>query len=109
MKHGPIALINEFLPVVCLCSPTADEVDDKIISNIKEVEARKGRIIAVVAEGDSRCAALPRTAFRCPRRSRSFRRMVNVVALQLFAYYNAKARGADIDKPRHLAKSVTVE
>ena len=109
MKHGPIALINEFLPVVCLCTPTDDEVRDKMISNLKEVEARKGRIIAVVAEGDESLAGLAQDVIPVPATLEEFSPLINVVALQLFAYHNAKARGADIDKPRNLAKSVTVE
>lgn len=109
MKHGPIALINEFLPVVCLCPPTADEVYDKMISNVKEVEARKGRIIAVVAEGDEALNGLAADVIAVPRTLEEFSPLVNVIALQLFAYYNARLRGADIDKPRNLAKSVTVE
>jgi glutamine---fructose-6-phosphate transaminase (isomerizing) len=109
MKHGPIALINEFLPVVCLCTPTADEVHDKMLSNLKEVEARKGRIIAVVAEGDDSLRDLAQDVIPVPATLEEFSPMINVVALQLFAYHNAKLRGADIDKPRNLAKSVTVE
>lgn len=109
MKHGPIALINEFLPVVCLCTPTADEVHDKMISNLKEVEARKGRIIAVVAEGDESLRGLAQDLIPVPATIEEFSPLINVVALQLFAYHNAKLRGADIDKPRNLAKSVTVE
>ena len=109
MKHGPIALINEFLPVVCLCTPTEDEVRDKMISNLKEVEARKGRIIAVVAEGDGTLDGLAQDVIPVPETLEEFSPLINVVALQLFAYHNAKARGADIDKPRNLAKSVTVE
>jgi len=109
MKHGPIALINEFLPVVCICTPTADEVYEKMVSNLKEVEARKGRIIAVVAEGDEALRDLAQDVIPVPETIEEFSPMINVVALQLFAYHNAKARGADIDKPRNLAKSVTVE
>ncbi len=109
MKHGPIALISEFLPVVCLCTPTADEVHDKMISNLKEVEARKGRIIAIVAEGDETLRAIAQDIIPVPETIEEFSPLVNVIALQLFAYHNAKARGADIDKPRNLAKSVTVE
>ena len=109
MKHGPIALINEFLPVVCLCTPTEDEVRDKMISNLKEVEARKGRIVAVVAEGDHSLDGLAQDVIPVPETIEEFSPLVNVVALQLFAYHNAKLRGADIDKPRNLAKSVTVE
>ena len=109
MKHGPIALINEFLPVVCLCTPTADEVHAKMVSNLKEVEARKGRIIAVVAEGDDSLQGLAQDIVPVPETVEEFSPLLNVVALQLFAYHNAKLRGADIDKPRNLAKSVTVE
>lgn len=109
MKHGPIALINELLPVVCLCTPTADEVHAKMISNLKEVEARKGRIVAVVAEGDESLRGLAQDLIAVPATIEEFSPLINVVALQLFAYHNAKARGADIDKPRNLAKSVTVE
>ena len=109
MKHGPIALINEFLPVVCLCTPTDDEVRDKMISNLKEVEARKGRIIAVVAEGDETLRGIAQDVIPVPVAMEELSPLINVVALQLFAYHNAKARGADIDKPRNLAKSVTVE
>ena len=109
MKHGPIALINEFLPVVCLCTPTADEVHDKMISNLKEVEARKGRIIAIVAEGDETLRGLAQDIVPVPETIEELSPLINVVALQLLAYHNAKARGADIDKPRNLAKSVTVE
>ena len=109
MKHGPIALINEFLPVVCICTPTADEVHDKMISNLKEVEARKGRIIAIVAEEDEALRGLAQDIIPVPATLEELSPMINVIALQLFAYHNAKARGADIDKPRNLAKSVTVE
>ena len=109
MKHGPIALINEFLPVVCLCTPTADDVHDKMISNLKEVEARKGRIIAIVAEGDETLRGLAQDIVPVPETIEELSPLINVVALQLLAYHNAKARGADIDKPRNLAKSVTVE
>ena len=109
MKHGPIALINEFLPVVCICTPTADEVHDKMISNLKEVEARKGRIIAIVAEEDEALSGLAQDIIPVPATMEELSPMINVIALQLFAYHNAKARGADIDKPRNLAKSVTVE
>ena len=109
MKHGPIALINEFLPVICLCTPTEDEVRDKMVSNLKEVEARKGRIVAVVAEGDDSLRGLAQDVIPVPATLEEFSPLINVVALQLFAYHNAKARGADIDKPRNLAKSVTVE
>ena len=109
MKHGPIALINEYLPVICLCTRTRDEVYEKMISNMKEVEARSGRIIAVATEGDTQVAQFAEDVIYVPDTADEFSPMVNVVALQLLAYYTAQARGTDIDKPRNLAKSVTVE
>ena len=109
MKHGPIALINEYLPVICLCTRTRDEVYDKMVSNMKEVEARHGRIIAIATDGDAAMAKLAGDCFYVPAIRDEFSPIVNVVALQLLAYYSAHARGTDIDKPRNLAKSVTVE
>ncbi len=109
MKHGPIALINEALPVICICTDTEDEVAEKMISNLREVQARNGRIIAIATEGDTRLDGLAGDIIFVPRSLERFSPMVNVVALQLLAYYAAHARGTDIDKPRNLAKSVTVE
>jgi glucosamine--fructose-6-phosphate aminotransferase (isomerizing) len=109
MKHGPIALINEYMPVICICTPTADAVYEKMISNIREVEARHGRIIIVAADGDEDAAALAEDVIYVPAVREELSPLVNVVALQLLAYYAAQARGTDIDKPRNLAKSVTVE
>jgi glucosamine--fructose-6-phosphate aminotransferase (isomerizing) len=109
MKHGPIALINESLPVVCICTQTADEVYEKMLSNVKEVEARRGRIIAVATEGDAELSKLTDDVIVVPAVRDEFSPIVNVAALQLLAYYAARARGTDIDKPRNLAKSVTVE
>ncbi len=109
MKHGPIALINEYMPVICVCTQTDDEVYDKMISNVREVEARHGRIIALATDGDRQVADLAEDIIYVPPISEEFSPLVNVVALQLLAYYAAQARGTDIDKPRNLAKSVTVE
>jgi len=109
MKHGPIALISEALPVICICTKTADEVYEKMLSNIKEVEARNGRIIAVATEGDAEISQLAGDIIYVPEVRDEFTPIVNVAALQLLAYYAARARGTDIDKPRNLAKSVTVE
>lgn len=109
MKHGPIALINEYLPVVCICTKTRDEVYEKMISNMKEVEARHGRIIAVANNGDESVRKLAEDIIFVPQVRDEFSPMVNVVAMQLLAYFAAQARGTDIDKPRNLAKSVTVE
>jgi glucosamine--fructose-6-phosphate aminotransferase (isomerizing) len=109
MKHGPIALINATMPVVCICTKTADEVYEKMISNMREVEARKGRIIAVATDGDTNVAQFAEDVIHVPPTRDEFSPLVNVVAMQLLAYYAAQARGTDIDKPRNLAKSVTVE
>jgi glucosamine--fructose-6-phosphate aminotransferase (isomerizing) len=109
MKHGPIALINEYLPVICLCTRTDDEVYDKMLSNMKEVQARHGRIIAIATDGDDRVHGLAEDIIYVPDTREELSPIVNVVALQLLAYYAAQARGTDIDKPRNLAKSVTVE
>ncbi len=109
MKHGPIALINEYLPVICICTRTEDDVYEKMISNIREVEARHGRIIAVATDGDRLVSEIAEDIIHVPETLEAFSPMVNVVALQLLAYYAAQARGTDIDKPRNLAKSVTVE
>ena len=109
MKHGPIALINEYLPVVCICTQTRDEVYEKMLSNMKEVEARHGRIIAIATDGDQTVRKLAEDIIYIPPIRDEFSPIVNAVALQLLAYYAAQARGSDIDKPRNLAKSVTVE
>lgn len=109
MKHGPIALINESLPVICICTETDDEVAEKMISNVREVQARSGRIIAIATEGDNRLDDITEDIIFVPRTTECLSPLVNVVALQLLAYYAAQARGTDIDKPRNLAKSVTVE
>jgi len=109
MKHGPIALINEYLPVICICTKTHDEVYEKMISNMREVEARHGRIIAVATDGDEDIKSFAEDIIYVPDVRDEFSPIVNVVALQLLAYYAAQARGTDIDKPRNLAKSVTVE
>ena len=109
LKHGPIALINEYLPVVCICTKTDDELYEKMISNLKEVEARHGRIIAIANENDQLMPSIAEDIIQVPEVREEFSPLVNVIALQLLAYYSARARGTDIDKPRNLAKSVTVE
>ena len=109
MKHGPIALINEYMPVICVCTRTEDEVYEKMISNMREVEARHGRVIAIATEGDKAIREVAEDIIYVTGNREAFSPMINVVALQLLAYYAAQARGTDIDKPRNLAKSVTVE
>jgi glucosamine--fructose-6-phosphate aminotransferase (isomerizing) len=107
MKHGPIALIDENMPVVCIVPK--DAIYDKIISNIQEVRARKGRIIAVANEDDDEIAAMAEFVIRVPRTYGFFGPILNIIPLQLLAYYIAVARGTNVDQPRNLAKSVTVE
>ena len=109
MKHGPIALINEYLPVICICTKTEDDVYDKMVSNMREVEARHGRIIAVASDGDNVVKDFAEDIIYVPETLEEWSPFVNAVALQLLAYYAAQARGTNIDKPRNLAKSVTVE
>lgn len=107
MKHGPIALIDAHMPVVFIA--TRDDIYDKIISNIQEVRARRGRIIAIATEGDRRIATLADHVIYVPPTHPLLTPILTVVPLQLLAYYIAVARGCDVDKPRNLAKSVTVE
>ncbi len=107
MKHGPIALIDENMPVVFLC--TNASAYEKIISNIQEVKARKGRIIAVVNKVDDQIQALADHIIVVPETEEVLSPLVTIVPLQLLAYHIAILRGCNVDQPRNLAKSVTVE
>ncbi|MBN2491971.1 MAG: glutamine--fructose-6-phosphate transaminase (isomerizing) [Planctomycetes bacterium] len=107
MKHGPIALIDAGFPVVCIATPGA--VYEKMLSNLEEVKARRGRIVVVAAQGDTRVGGLADTVLPVPEVPEELSPIVNVVPLQLLAYHIALGRGCDIDQPRNLAKSVTVE
>ena len=107
MKHGPIALIEPTFPTVVLAAQT--EVRDKMLGNMHEIRARKGSIIVVAQEGDSEAASLAEDAIFVPRTLDPLVPILSVIPLQLFAYFVAVARGCDVDKPRNLAKSVTVE
>jgi glucosamine--fructose-6-phosphate aminotransferase (isomerizing) len=107
MKHGPIALIDEGLPVVVMATPGPGY--EKILGNIEEVRARGGRVIAVANRGDARVAALADEVLEVPIAPMLLLPMLTVVPLQLFAYHVADLRGTDVDQPRNLAKSVTVE
>ena len=107
MKHGPIALIREGMPVVFI-APRCGTYD-KIIGNIEEVRARGGVVIAVATEGDERIARYAEHVFRIPDCPAPLQPLLTVVPLQLLAYHAAVARGCNVDKPRNLAKSVTVE
>ena len=107
MKHGPIALIDERLPVVALVSP--DTVYDKMLSNIEEVRARGGIVIAVAREGSSDVFEMAQDVIPLPASLGELDPILWVVPLQLLAYHIAVLRGTDVDQPRNLAKSVTVE
>ncbi len=107
MKHGPIALIDETLPVVVVA--TQDGVYEKILANIEEVRARKGHVIAVAEAGDERIEMLADDVIVIPSTLPLFSPILAVIPLQLFAYHIAKGRGLNVDQPRNLAKSVTVE
>jgi glucosamine--fructose-6-phosphate aminotransferase (isomerizing) len=107
MKHGPISLITENVPVICIA--LKDSVYDKMLSNIAEARARKGRIILVGTEGDRSLQGLGEHVFYVPKTSEFLSPMLAVLPLQLLAYHIAVLRGNDVDRPRNLAKSVTVE
>ncbi len=107
MKHGPIAMIDERTPTVVL-APT-DILYDKTQSNLQEIKARKGPIIAVTTEGNTRLAGSVDDILYVPATVDPLYPLLNVIPLQLLAYHIAVARGCDVDKPRNLAKSVTVE
>ena len=107
MKHGPIALVDENLPVVFVA--TKDSYHEKIISNIQEIKARKGKIIAVISNGDDTIPAMANDIMIVPEADEIVAPMLSVIPLQLLSYYIGIAKGCDVDKPRNLAKSVTVE
>lgn len=107
MKHGPIALIDENMPVVFLA--TNQSAYEKIVSNVQEVKARKGRIIAVVNKGDTQIRELADHVIEVPETEEILSPLVTIVPLQLLAYHIAILRGCNVDQPRNLAKSVTVE
>jgi glucosamine--fructose-6-phosphate aminotransferase (isomerizing) len=107
MKHGPIALVTDELPVVCVC--VQGETYDKMVSNIQEIKARDGIVLAVATEGDKDITSHADDVFYIPECFEALSPILVAVPLQLFAYYVAANRGCDVDQPRNLAKSVTVE
>ncbi len=107
MKHGPIALIDEEMPIVVIA--TRDKIYEKVVSNIQEIKARKGRIIAIVNEGDAQVAKMVDYVIEIPEIAPELEPLLTVVPLQLLSYYIAVCKGKDVDQPRNLAKSVTVE
>jgi len=107
MKHGPIALVDDNLPVIFIA--TKGSHHEKIISNIQEIKARKGKVIAVITEGDEAIEKLADDVIMMPEADELVYPILNAIPMQLFAYYIGVAKGYDVDKPRNLAKSVTVE
>ena len=107
MKHGPIALIDEEMPVVVVATQNA--LYDKLMSNIQEIKARKGRVIAIVSEGDEKVKSIADEFIELPKTVECLEPLLSTIPLQLMAYYIAVAKGKDVDQPRNLAKSVTVE
>ena len=107
MKHGPIALIDPRTPSVFICPKNA--IYDKTLANVEEVKARKGPVIAVATEGDNAISKRADDVMYIPETIDCLEPLLTVVPLQLLAYHIAVLRGCDVDKPRNLAKSVTVE
>jgi len=108
MKHGPIALIDEYRAVVCIAP--RDSLYEKMVANMQEVKARKGKILTILNAEDKEASTLSRQIIYIPQiRNQDLSPFLVAVGLQLFAYFVARNRGCEIDQPRNLAKSVTVE
>jgi glucosamine--fructose-6-phosphate aminotransferase (isomerizing) len=107
MKHGPIALIDENMPVVIIA--TTGSTREKVISNIQEVKARKGQVLAIITEGDEQIPKIADHVIEIPQTAEPLTPLLSVIPLQLLAYHIAVLRGCNVDQPRNLAKSVTVE
>ena len=107
MKHGPIALIDQGMPVVVVATRSSQY--EKVLSNIQEVRSREEHVIAVATEGDTSIASICEDVFYVPDVPEPLQPLLTVIPLQLLAYHAAVLRGHDVDKPRNLAKSVTVE
>ena len=107
MKHGPIALIDENMPVVVIA--TNESTREKVISNIQEVKARKGKVLAIIKENDDIIPELADYCIEIPETEEPFTPLLSVIPLQLLAYHIAVLRDCNVDQPRNLAKSVTVE
>lgn len=107
MKHGPIALIDEHMPVIIIAPKKGHY--DKVVSNIQEIKARNGKIIAIVTKGDTVVRAMADHVIEIPETEEAFTPLLSTIPLQLLSYYIAVMRGCNVDQPRNLAKSVTVE
>ena len=107
MKHGPIALVDTDIPILFLA--THHQLYEKIISNMQDVKSRNGRILAVVTEGDEQVKKIADSVLEIPQTLNALVPLLSVLPLQILAYYVAVDKGLDVDKPRNLAKSLTVE
>jgi len=107
MKHGPIALIDESMPVVVIATKKGHY--DKVVSNIQEIKSRNGKIIAIVTKGDTNVREIADHVIEIPETEEAFTPLLATIPLQLLSYYIAVMRGCNVDQPRNLAKSVTVE
>jgi glucosamine--fructose-6-phosphate aminotransferase (isomerizing) len=107
MKHGPIALIDENMPVVAIATRIANY--QKVVSNIQEVKARNGNIIGIVTKGDENVREMAEHVIEIPETDEFLDPLISVIPLQLLSYHIAVMRGCNVDQPRNLAKSVTVE
>ena len=107
MKHGPIALIDEYKAVICIANDSF--IFDKMISNMQEILARKGKLIALATSGNQHIQDYVEEVVYIPEVEDVFSPLLTIIPLQLLAYYIAALKGYDVDKPRNLAKSVTVE
>jgi glucosamine--fructose-6-phosphate aminotransferase (isomerizing) len=107
MKHGPISLIDENFPTVAIAPD--DEVMDKMLSNIEQIKARNGKILSITNKSSKKVIEISDDVIIVPKTVNVLQPILNIIPLQLFAYYIAKKKGRNIDKPRNLAKSVTVE
>ncbi len=107
MKHGPIALIDQEMPIVVIATKHGNY--EKVVSNIEEVKARSGKIIAIVTEGDTEVKAIADHTIEVPETEDSLSPLLTSIPLQLLSYHIAVMRGCNVDQPRNLAKSVTVE
>ncbi len=107
MKHGPIALIDENMPVVIIATHSSNY--EKVISTIQEIKARKGKVIALVTEGDTKVKEMSDYTIEIPESRDCLEPLIATIPLQLLSYHIALLRGCNVDQPRNLAKSVTVE
>ena len=107
MKHGPIALIDSDMPVVVIA--THNNMYEKVLSNIQEIKARNGRVIALVSEGDEVVSKIADQTIELPQTMECLEPLIATIPLQLLAYHIAVCKGKNVDQPRNLAKSVTVE